>query len=59
MYSALLTESIQSQISRSADSSMASPGPPPYSQEQIAAMTSPEERIRAFAELKSRWKKRR
>ncbi|KAF1946266.1 hypothetical protein EJ02DRAFT_450715 [Clathrospora elynae] len=32
---------------------MAPPGPPPYTQEQITAMTSPEEQIRACAELKS------
>ncbi|XP_014558438.1 hypothetical protein COCVIDRAFT_94637 [Bipolaris victoriae FI3] len=32
---------------------MAPPGPPPYTHEQITAMTSQEERIRAYAELKS------
>ncbi|KAF1840496.1 uncharacterized protein K460DRAFT_209482 [Cucurbitaria berberidis CBS 394.84] len=32
---------------------MAPPGPPPYTLEQILAMTSPEEQIRARAELKS------
>lgn len=32
---------------------MASPGPPPYTSEQINAMTSPEERLRARAELNS------
>ncbi|CAN9303682.1 hypothetical protein AA0119_g9283 [Alternaria tenuissima] len=32
---------------------MVSRDPPPYTQDQIAAMTSPEEKIRAMAELKS------
>ncbi|KAH7399539.1 hypothetical protein BKA66DRAFT_452038 [Pyrenochaeta sp. MPI-SDFR-AT-0127] len=32
---------------------MAPPGPPPYTLDQINAMTSPEERLRARAELKS------
>jgi hypothetical protein len=37
---------------------MVSRDPPPYTQDQIAAMTSPEEKIRAMAELKSRYRKK-
>ena len=43
---------------RSGDNNMAPPGPPPYTHEQITAMTSQEERIRAYAELKSMWERR-
>jgi hypothetical protein len=38
---------------------MAPPGPPPYTIDQINAMSSKEERVRARAELSSMWKRRR